>query len=346
MGIYALERVGIGHDSKEEVRKECPKFTTEDYFGEKNTAFQYEPSHTAPTMELSYYTSALTYGYYANKIGIDIPGISLTSMLKLLPLYRPYRITPPGSAFDFDFFASQLTMIFNLVHVLSNNGEFQLNRELLPQEFGFLSNEHVFRKCLDKKDIHLVGEVVHCLHVFGCDQANSPLVRDGSAYILAKQKLDGSWPTRDGLVDSYTRYHAVMCAVNALNKQHFRGYGPAEPKLLALLSKMKDFTRSHHDFGSDGQGGGGGGGDGVSLYHGASPPPLRDLQYLDRYYATTAGPVQAECGPSAQAFGVARLNELLAVKREEQRTSIKRYGVKTEGKVASKRQKRAKASDS
>jgi hypothetical protein len=60
----------------------------------------------------------------------------------------------------------------------------------------------------------------------------------GLDYILAQQHIrDGSWPTREGADDGYTRYHATMCATMALYSPEFRGYGPGSPELAKLIAK-------------------------------------------------------------------------------------------------------------
>lgn len=60
----------------------------------------------------------------------------------------------------------------------------------------------------------------------------------GISYILSQQHIrDGSWPTRDGADDEYTKYHAAMCATMALYEPCFRGYGPGSPDLLKLINK-------------------------------------------------------------------------------------------------------------
>lgn len=143
---------------------------------------------------------------------------------------------------NFDDFADQLTMVFNLVHVLSNYGEFQLSPSLLPLEFAFLNNDSNFNKAIEFKDVHLLGEIIHCLRVFGVDDSTPKMAR-GLQFLLTTQNLDGSWPTRDDTDADYFRYHAAMCSISALYPRRFRGFGPCEVKLFRILQSMKYSTR-------------------------------------------------------------------------------------------------------
>lgn len=339
MGIYALERVGIGHDSKEEVRKEAKAFTTEDFFGEDESAFEYKPTLSEPTMNLTSFTTALTNSYYANKIGISIR-INLSSLLKLLPLYRPYKIYN-NKNFDFDEFAVQLTMIFNLIHVLSNNGEFRLSPGLLYQETEFLDNRFNIDKAIEYKDVHLVGEIVHCLRVLGMSENNYSITK-GLQFLRATQKLDGSWPTRDNASDNYTRYHAVMCAVSALNVQRFRGFGPSEPKLYELLKKIQHSTATSHDLTKGVAKRTASGQYGSSSYINSEIHALKDFNMLNDYYSATASVVESEYNPSPQIYGQIRLQELLTSKKETTRSY---HHLKSESKTKSRKMKKRKLNE-
>ena len=200
MGIYTLERVGIGHDSKEQVRDAARKCRAEDFFNVDSSAFSLKTKHLRPSMECSQYTTALTYTFYASKIGIDIH-IDLVNVLRLLPLYRPYRVFSKIKKGEdsFDEYSDQITMIFNLIHVLSNYGELKLAPSLLPQEYAYLSDPAHLDRAISFVDVHLAGEICHCLRVFGKEE-NDPMMVRGLQFLRWTQKLDGSWPTRDGII--------------------------------------------------------------------------------------------------------------------------------------------------
>jgi hypothetical protein len=243
MGIYTLERVGIGHDSKESVREAAKKLKTDELFDVGESCFSMKVRHMRPTMEWRQYTKALTHTFYASKIGVDI-GQDLVTVLRLLPLYRPYRAFTKLSKDNdsFDEYTDQITMLFNLIHVLSNYGELRLAPSLLPQEYAFLSDPVHLERAISFSDVHLVGEIVHCLRVLGMAETD-PTIVEGVKYLRAKQKLDGSWPTRDDAEDEYVRYHAAMCAISALSPQRFRGYGPGEPdKVYSVLIATRHDT--------------------------------------------------------------------------------------------------------
>ena len=51
-----------------------------------------------------------------------------------------------------------------------------------------------------------VGELCHCLRIFGWEPADSAPLREGLAYLVEKQRArDGSWPTRGGDDQPYTK---------------------------------------------------------------------------------------------------------------------------------------------
>jgi hypothetical protein len=208
MGIYALERVGIGHDSKEEVRSAAAKFQASDFFGVSKSAFIVTADTVKSPLEHTDFINALNSSYYASKVGIDIQ-VDLSEVLQLLPLNRPYKRFATSFTPDDDIFSDyvdQLTMVFNLIHVLSNNGELRLSPGLLPLEADFLSTPLHMERSISFKDVHLVGEICHCLRVLGfTPERHEPMAR-GLAFLREQQSLsDGSWPTRGDSDDAYFR---------------------------------------------------------------------------------------------------------------------------------------------
>jgi hypothetical protein len=88
MGIYTLERVGIGHDSKE-VRAAAAQCSVLDLFGMSPHAFLHRclPVHVSavsalPPPAISYrdHSNALTCYFYTDKVGINIK-VDLSSVL-------------------------------------------------------------------------------------------------------------------------------------------------------------------------------------------------------------------------------------------------------------------------
>jgi hypothetical protein len=160
-----------------------------------------------PPLECSFYTQALNNSFYASKVGIDVK-VDLLTVLQILPLYRPYKKYKDVTTVDhhdFDDYTHQITMVFNLIHVLSNNGELRLSPGLFPQEVEFLVNPEHMERAVRFRDVHLVGEICHCLRVFGVSEATYPHIRTGLDFLRSSQILsDGSWPARD---DSDVPYH-------------------------------------------------------------------------------------------------------------------------------------------
>jgi hypothetical protein len=319
-----LERVGIGHDSKEEVRIAASKFTAEDFFDATRNDFVLKPGMTEPPLEHSHYTQALNYSFYASKVGIDIK-IDLANVLQILPLYRPYKnFTTPFRLDDdvFDEYSNQLTLVFNLIHVLSNNGEFKLSPGLFPLETEFLSAPIHFERAIKWKDVHLLGELCHCLRVLGFSEETNENMKRGLEIIRQEQLLsDGSWRARHDSDDPYFRYHAAMCAISALNPQRFRGFGPSDPRLYRSLQESRFYTKFRHSspessetsslsshqqelqdlYGS-------------ATYLNVPIPLLKGMSSLDDYYQMSAASVQHEINMSSTRYAQSRVKELLVNK--------------------------------
>ena len=248
MGLYSLERVGIGHDAKEEVRTAASKMTVEDFFNLDPSCFRIRSLPVdGPPMSHSEYTTVLSSTFYAVKTGISVH-VDLSTALKLLPTFRPYKKFSYLKQSDDEFsdYSDQITMIFNVVHVLSSYGELRLSPELLPLEFNYLSNPLHLDRAIEFKDVHLIGEICHCLRVFGT--LDSSMSR-GLQFLRESQNLDGSWPARDNELP-YFRYHAAMCAVSALNPQRFRGFGPCDPELADDLLRLRYATKKGYHAGA------------------------------------------------------------------------------------------------
>jgi hypothetical protein len=286
---------------------------------------------TEPPLEHSHYTQALNYSFYASKVGIDIK-IDLANVLQILPLYRPYKnFTPSSFRLDdeiFEEYSNQLTLVFNLIHVLSNNGEFKLSPGLFPLEVEFLSASIHFERAIKWKDVHLLGELCHCLRVFGFNEETNENMKKGLEIIRHEQLLsDGSWRARHDSDDPYFKYHAAMCAISALNPQRFRGFGPSDPRLYRSLHESRFYTRFRHStpstetttatsevtnlsshqqelqdlYGS-------------STYLNVSLPSLKGMSSLDDYYQMSSASVQHEINMSSTRYAQSRVKELLVNK--------------------------------
>lgn len=314
MGMYTLERVGIGHDAKEEVRAAAQKYSVEDFFGVSEAAFRgnVDDGRQLP-MTLSEYSNALSYTFYAHKVGIDIK-VEFSTVLALLPRCRPYMQFPllkfrQDDPEEFDAYIDQLTLIFTLVHVLSNFGELRLCETLLPLEFAYLSDPVHMTRAVASADVNLIGELCHCLAVLGLRRDCEPLCT-GLAYLRESQLLsDGSWPARDERLDSYSRFHATMCAVSALNLQRFRGFGPSDPQVLDMLSASKLSTRLNEGDAENIQP------RELSIFINTPLHSMSAFSRLDCLYALSTQAVSQEVNMSSQLYGLSRLRNILKTQK-------------------------------
>lgn len=305
LGMYILERVGICHDCKEEVRAVAEQFTVESFFGVSEEVFK-SPLQSG-NMSFRCFSNALSNVYLAERIGIDI-AIDFSTVLSMLPQYRPYLKYPlleQDSSEATDAYLDQLTMLFSLIHVLSNYGELRLSQDLLPQEHDYLSDPVHVTRAIQLNDVHLLGEICHCLIVFGHTECQNESLRAGLQCLREMQSLsDGGWPARDDRKDCYSRYHATMCATSALNPRRFRGYGPADPSLLDQLFVRKNWTQSC--FNDDAN-------------NNEHPPSFVDFPLcstsafsdLERLYKLSSLSVSQEFSMSAQIYGSSRLQDIL-----------------------------------
>ena len=86
-----------------------------------------------------------------------------------------------------------------MVFTLSQWGQLRLQIQQLPHEYLFLQ-EHL-PLMIERRDVHLVGEFVQCLRIFGVEESNSSLL-DGLQFLLEEQMADGSWDNACGTQDS------------------------------------------------------------------------------------------------------------------------------------------------
>jgi len=95
---------------------------------------------------------------------------------------------------------------------------------------------------IKRRNVHVVGELCHCLRIFGAKNAGDAgdadqLLRRGVSFLLREQLSDGSWPAADARDDTYSRYNAAMCATMGLYEPNFRGFGPSNSAALPILRK-------------------------------------------------------------------------------------------------------------
>lgn len=148
-----------------------------------------------------------------------------------------------------------------------------------------LRRPETFHWPMEENDSHLVGDVCHCLGIFGVAPpqkaeaakeaamdagddvegegraAARRLLAKGWAFLLSRQGADGAWPVRDGTADAYDRYLATASAVGGLLSLRPQGFGPANAALADILRRVNTVGKGWGGKGSsDGSKGKKGGG--------------------------------------------------------------------------------------
>lgn len=188
-------------------------------------------------------SNSLIYGFFCKMAGIELE-CNYDDYLKWLPSLRPYKSSNelPWKEFVDECYLVIPVVFLNIqithvVFTLSQWGQLRLQIQQLPHEYLFLQ-EH-FPLILQKQDIHLVGEFVECLRIFGVAE-NSSLILEGMHFLLEEQNEDGSWDNhmKEMNVDeAYVAYHATMVAIQALIPSEFGGYGCMNESTEAIVSQ-------------------------------------------------------------------------------------------------------------
>ena len=126
--------------------------------------------------------------------------------------------------------------ITHVVFTLSQWGSLRLQIQQLPHEYLFV--REYLPLVLQKRDIHLIGEFVECLRIFGVAE-NDSLIASGVRFLLESQNEDGSWDNQATQFDvdlAYVAYHATIVSVQALAPLLFLGYGCMSEKTEEIVS--------------------------------------------------------------------------------------------------------------
>ena len=95
----------------------------------------------------------------------------------------------------------------------------------------------------NKQDVHLVGEFVECLRIYGISE-NSPLIMNGVHFLIEEQNKDGSWDNHMiefNVDDAYVAYHATMVAVQAMIPSVFSGFGCMSEETEEVVSRWYNY---------------------------------------------------------------------------------------------------------
>jgi hypothetical protein len=251
IGSDAADRLGVRRDAlKGEIRRAAGQFTAEDYFG--FDAFTEPPPRDVPDCcDCGLYNSrgrkscrkckapleminpyklwvdALTRSYMGERYGVTV-GAPYREVIKWLHDMRPYRGREGGDNGDFYHTVYAVT---HVVYTLNDYSAFNLSRELLAQEFEFLSAN--LAEAISLEDPEMMGEFLDSLMAFGLG-GDHPLIREGRQYLLSRQNPDGSWGDTDA-EDIYSRYHPTWTAIDGLREYRWRGEGLSFPELKPIL---------------------------------------------------------------------------------------------------------------
>jgi hypothetical protein len=181
-----------------------------------------EPPGTMSPYEVL--TDALVTAYSGERYGVRL-GASLAEVTALLPRMRPYRAD--GNAGNTSFIDVTYA-ITHVVYTLNDYGKYRLRPEWLPDEYAYLRDN--LPRAIKDNDPETLGEFLDTLKSFGMTEQD-PLIRQGMAFIMARQHTDGSWGERDRK-DAYTPYHSTWTAINGLMDYAWSGEGVSFPEAL------------------------------------------------------------------------------------------------------------------
>jgi len=172
-------------------------------------------------------SNALVHLYFCMRVGVSL-GATFPDAVQWIPDLRPYK---GAHQLEWREYMDQCYLVSHIIFTMSEWGELQLDPRLFPHEFFFIL-EHLSLH-IRLRNVHIVGEFVECLRIFGIKD-DDPTMRRGIRFLLRSQDTDGSWDGRRE-TDAYTLYHATMVGVQALLPASFRGFGPGEPSIAKEL---------------------------------------------------------------------------------------------------------------
>jgi hypothetical protein len=178
------------------------------------------------------FMDALVRAYTGERYGIPL-GSSYASVIKWLPLMRPYRGYEGGRNRGF---YEQIYAVTHIVYTLNDYSVYRLSPKWLPQEYEFLKTS--LAQLIMMNDAETTGEIIDSLRAFGLTSRHS-LIRAGLDYLLTEQNTDGSWGELK-TKDIYQRYHPTWTAIDGLREYRWRGERISFPKLMSLLKSMSD----------------------------------------------------------------------------------------------------------
>ena len=270
--IYCIEQIGRKPRGKKEfethIREQLnDMFTNEDWYGidPDQTNDENDKSRLNQDTGQLILSSALRLTFYSNATDINIGNYKFNHFLKLLPMCKPYReyLDIINGSMNLSntsgekVYQDQLELIFTLIFTLSNFGDLQLSRHLLPDEYNFLASEAVLKHAFEAatKNISCLGQlarILFCLRIFGMTEKTHPTFKHYVQQIAGMQRKDGSFVTMllrnnkddknsssittlSELSNNFSNNAMVICA---LCPRVFRGFGPSIPGSLNVLRQL------------------------------------------------------------------------------------------------------------
>jgi len=125
---------------------------------------------------------------------------------------------------DKEMFRDDVYLATHVAYVLCEYGRVRLHREDAPWVYDYL--ERVFPDLLATRDVELVAEVVDVYRCLGLDEARSPLMEEGTRFLMEAQNPDGSWGRPEAESEPYRAIHDTWCATNALRERRLPADSP------------------------------------------------------------------------------------------------------------------------
>jgi hypothetical protein len=184
----------------------------------------------------------LLLGVYAVERGAamgDDFGITF-GLEELLPVLRrrPLMLRAEDPDPTGELFRTHVFRATHVVYVLTDYGRLRQREEDAPATLAYL--RRVFPDALAARDVELVAEIVDVWRCLGRDETDSPLVREGTVFLLETQNEDGSWGPGAELEDPYEAAHHTWCAIMGLGERRVLRNTPYERRLREILRREID----------------------------------------------------------------------------------------------------------
>lgn len=251
MGVYAMERLGLQHRLlRADLEAASKRMTPQQYLG-------FDPRREAPPLDipdecatcgaynqrgdrwcrrcgheldpatpLDVFCDALIGSYFLDHFGARF-GVRYRYSLRWLPKARERY----WDKVDKNGLIDRLNVVTHVLYTLSDYGALKLDPRWVEPEYRFLLEN--YERVLALDDPEMIAETTDCLKLLGHSEDDPRIVR-AHAYLLSRQKPDGSWRNPDG-DDDYDQYHTTWTAIDGLREYGPRRVALAFPEVQADL---------------------------------------------------------------------------------------------------------------